>query len=165
MAWVELAPPAPSAFGKPVSITIVGRREGGSGASHAQISVKRALLEELGWNADGAFRVMLGGAELEGFLRIEADPKGAFAGKKSRVAGSLHMRLGRLAGMPNQRTKASGCSYEIVSGALVVRLPWGKPAAAKVAPAVVTGPRVRDVTSSLMGDPQPGRRGALPKRS
>jgi len=117
MAWQEVT----TDVGAKVGVTkySVALKHGG-----ARISVPAAIVEQLKWTEKTAFKLMVGGGELSGMLRLEPDPKGKIVGRKPPLGGrGLIIRLGRWQGLAPRDVEAVTVDSQVEGSALIVTLP------------------------------------------
>lgn len=159
MAWQEVT----TDVGAKVGVTkyFVALKHGG-----ARISVPAAIVEQLKWTEKTAFKLMVGGGELSGMLRLEPDPKGKIVGRKPPLGGrGLIIRLGRWQGLAPRDVEAVTVDSQVEGSALIVTLPQHarNEAPPPKPPAGVTvmpkGPQIptvakRDVSDQFFNDPK-----------
>lgn len=159
MAWQEVT----TDVGAKVGTTkySVALKHGG-----ARISVPAAVVSELKWTEKMSFKLMVGGGELAGKLRLEPVKDGKIVGRKPpNGGGGLTVRLGRWAGLAPRDVDVVTVESEVDGSALVITLPQHARNEAPPAkpPAGVTvlpkGPQLpaaakRDVTGQFFDDPK-----------
>lgn len=161
MAWQEVT----TDVGAKVGLTkySVAMKHGG-----ARVSVPAAIVEQLKWSEKATFKLMVGGGEMSGMLRIEPDPKGKIVGRKPPLGGGgLIIRLGRWPGLAPRNVDAVSVESEVDGSALIVTLPQHArneaPPPRPVATATIipttppaAGPSAakRDVTAQFFNDPK-----------
>lgn len=117
MAWQEVT----TDVGAKVGLTkySVALKHGG-----ARISVPVAIVAQLKWTEKTTFKLMVGGGELAGMLRLEPDPKGKIVGRKPPLGGGgLIVRLGRWPGLAPRNVDAVSVESQVEGSALIVTLP------------------------------------------
>lgn len=159
MAWQEVT----TDVGTKVGLTkySVALKHGG-----ARISVPAAIVAQLQWTESTGFKLMVGGGELSGMLRLEPDPKGKIVGRKPPLGGGgLIIRLGRWQGLAPRDVEAVTVESRVEGSALIVTLPQHArneappikpPAGVTVMPKETGIPSAakRDVTSQFFDDPK-----------
>lgn len=132
------------------------------------------VVEKLQWDGDTRVAVYLGDGEHAAKLRI-AQAVGGDAMKLRSVGGNAkYAKLGVIfPPPPNVADETHGSrpvEYEIRADGIEVVLPaWARteatlPPVLRPQPQIKPAPVMRDVTSALMGDPQPGRSAADQRR-
>lgn len=117
MAWQEVT----TDVGAKVGLTkySVALKHGG-----ARISVPAAIIKALGWKNGATFKLMVGGGELSGKLRLEPAKDGKIVGRQPPNGGEgLIIRLGRWQGLAPRDVDAVSVESEADGSALVVTLP------------------------------------------
>lgn len=159
MAWQEVT----TDVGAKVGLTkySVALKHGG-----ARISVPAAITKALGWMNGATFKLMVGGGEMSGMLRLEPVKDGKIVGRKPPLGGGgLIVRLGRWPGLAPRNVDAVSVDSAIDGAALIVTLPQHArneappakpPAGVTVKP---TGPTIppatkRDVSAQFFDDPK-----------
>lgn len=125
----------------------------------ARVSLPDTVATELGWSVKTKFKLQVGAGELDGSLRVVADPKGKISGKAPPNKGqSLTIRLGRWKSLAPRDVDKVYVEHDAdkANGALVIRLPTH---ALAVAPAPRPNPNANgaaktDVTSKFFDDPK-----------
>lgn len=164
----------PASVGTGVKVTLRKHRAG----AKLEIYVSERLgAGELNWHPEDKVEVMIGDAEHHGLLRLRKNNsvgQATIAKRKTIKGGYLAVSLGHQAAFVNRSEAARWCQWEKIEGGWVeIVLPkWAdetdlRKRNAAIAPksaAAPTAPKPRqNVTASLMGDPEPGRREALAK--
>lgn len=136
----------------------------------ARISVPAPIALKLGWTVATTYKLMVGGGESSGMLRLEPVPNGKIRGRTPPKGGdALTIRLGRWPGLAPRNVDAVSVEPKIEGAVLMVTLPQyarNEPppprvgsSATPVASVTVARPGAavpakRDVTGPLMGDPK-----------
>lgn len=159
MAWQEVTTDVGAKAG--TTKYSVALKHGG-----ARISVPAALVKSLGWKNGTTFKLMVGGGEQSGKLRLEPAKDGKIAGRQPPNGGEgLIIRLGRWQGLAPRDVDAVAVECDVEGSALIVTLPQharneappAKPPAGvtmmPAGPSIPTGTKV-DVTSRFFDDPK-----------
>lgn len=153
MAWQKVETDIGTGVGRcKYSVSI---RHGG-----ARISVPKATVEKLGWTKATRLKLLVGGGELAGKLRLEPVDKGAITGRPAVKGGGLLIRLGRWPALAPRDVDAVVVANEIDQSALIVTLPVHAQAVApapRPATAHTGGVGKTDVTGRFFNDPPPGK--------
>ncbi len=129
----------------------------------ARVSVPGSVRELLGWTEKTTLRLLVGGGETAGKLRIEVASKGKLSGRKPPLGGEgLIIRLGRWAGLAPRDVDAVTVDFDVDGTALIIALPAHAQAIAPpprqattiVVPATAAIVGKRDVTSQFFNDPK-----------
>lgn len=159
MAWQEVTTDVSAKVG--LTKYSVALKHGG-----ARISVPAAIVKSLGWKDGATFKLMVGGGEQSGKLRLEPAKDGKIAGRQPPNGGEgLIIRLGRWQGLAPRDVDAVTVESEVDGSALVVTLPQHArneapparpPAGVTVMPASPGVPTAakRDVTNQFFNDPK-----------
>jgi hypothetical protein len=158
MAWQEVT----TDVGAKVGVTkySVALKHGG-----ARISVPAAIVEQLKWTEKTAFKLMVGGGELSGMLRLEPAKDGKIIGRRPPLGkGGLIVRLGRWHGLAPRDVDAVTVESEVDGSALVITLPQHarneapppRPSASIMSGSAPERPTAakRDVTAQFFNDPK-----------
>lgn len=158
MAWQEVQTDVGAKVGR-VKYSVALKHGG------ARISVPKAVADELGWKKTTTFRLLVGGGETDGKLRLEPFDKGRIVAKAPPSGEGLIIRLGRWPALAPRDVDAVAVEHEVDKGALMVSLPdharMVQPAARPATPAsggrdangVPTAAR-RDVSHQFFNDPK-----------
>lgn len=153
MAWQEVETDIGTGVGRcRYSVSI---RRGG-----ARISVPKSTVEKLGWTEATRFKLLVGGGDLAGKLRLEPADSGAITGRPAIKGGGLLIRLGRWPALAPRNVDAVVVKNEVDRSALIVTLPAHAQAVApapRPATAHTGGLGKTDVTSKFFNDPTPGK--------
>ena len=117
MAWQEVT----TDVGAKVGLTkySVALKHGG-----ARISVPAAIVEKLKWSEKTTFKLLVGGGEMSGMLRLEPAKDGKIVGRKPPLGGGgLIVRLGRWPGLAPRNVDAVSVDSAVEGAALIVTLP------------------------------------------
>jgi hypothetical protein len=158
MAWQEVQTDVGPKVGR-VRYSVAHKHGG------ARISVPKHVVQELGWKTTTTFRLLVGGGDLAGKLRIEPADKGRITGKTGGGPGAKSdttiIRLGRWEKLAPRDVKGVAVEHEVDKQALVIILPRHAQMATpeprpQAAPAKPTPPTAakRDVTSQFFNDPK-----------
>jgi hypothetical protein len=161
MAWQEVT----TDVGAKVGLTkySVALKHGG-----ARISVPAAIIKALGWKNGATFKLMVGGGELSGKLRLEPAKDGKIVGRQPPNGGEgLIIRLGRWKGLAPRDVDVVSVEAEVEGSALVVTLPQHarneapppRPTTSATTisspPSAGAAPAKRDVSAQFFNDPKP----------
>lgn len=117
MAWQEVETDVGSKAG--ATKYSVAMKHGG-----ARVSIPAGVREKLGWTEKTTLKLMVGGGEMTGKLRLEPSPAGKILGRKPPMGGGgLIIRLGRWPSLVNRDVDAVAVDAEFDGSALVVALP------------------------------------------
>lgn len=130
----------------------------------ARISLPKGIAAELKWDASTRLRLLVGGGESTGKLRLEPTPKGKITGRPAMKGGGMLVRLGRWPALAPRDVDAVVVEIEIDGSALNFTLPAHAqnvaPAPRQAAPIAgrdANGVPVvvkRDVTDKFFNDPK-----------
>lgn len=141
MAWQEVETDVGAKAAGRVKYSVAMKHGG------ARISVPKAVADELRWTKATTFRLLVGGGDTEGKLRLEPSSKGRIKAKASPSGEALIIRLGRWPTLAPRDVDALAVEHEVAEGALTVTLPdHARMVAPSQRPAV-----------SIMGGAQPAR--------
>jgi hypothetical protein len=152
MAWQEVETDVGSKVGR-VKYSVALKHGG------ARVSVPKAIGDQLGWKKTTLFRLLVGGGDSTGKLKIEPVEKGRIVSKAPPRAEGFIIRLGRWEGLAPRDVKGLAVDHEIAGNALVVSLPRhalavppgaSPPASAPTRPVFGGGGKV-DVTDKVAG--------------
>jgi hypothetical protein len=157
MAWVEVSTDVGPKVGR-VKYSVALKHGG------ARISVPKHIVDQLGWKKTTTFRLLAGGGEAEGKLRLEPSEKGAIkvvtGWGKTGTSENFIIRLGRWEQLAPRDVKGVTVDHEVDKSALMITLPrhaqMAAPeprTAAAPAPTAPTAAK-RDVTSQFFNDPK-----------
>lgn len=89
----------------------------------ARISVPKSLVELLLWTKDTRFKLLVGGGDAEGKLRLNPTPSGKITTRPNLKGGGVLVRLGRWPTLVARDVDAVAVEYEIDGSALNIILP------------------------------------------
>ncbi|WP_457663971.1 hypothetical protein [Sinorhizobium medicae] len=143
----------------------------GSAKAPAKLTliVNTSVAKRLGWLAGDKLEVLLGEADHHGLIRVRKNNSVGLAVVEKKGNGKVEyfsIRLGHQALYVNRSEASRWCQWDEVDGWLEIKLPrWsletkpgkGKAEEPAIAAPIRSRPSGNSVTSSLMGDPPPGR--------
>lgn len=147
MAWQEVETDIGDTVGR--CKYSVSQKHGG-----ARISVPKALVETLLWKPDTRFKLLVGGGDADGKLRLSPNPSGRITGRLAIKGGGLLIRLGRFPQLAPRDVDAVVVEYEVDGSSLNITLPTHARAVApapRQATAHQGGIGRTDVTSKVLG--------------
>jgi hypothetical protein len=116
MAWQEVQTDVGAKVGR-VKYSVALKHGG------ARISVPKPVIDQLGWTKKTCFRLLVGGGDTEGKLRLEPSDKGQITSKAPPSGEGMIVRLGRWAGLAPRDVDAIAVEHEAVGNALIISLP------------------------------------------
>lgn len=172
MAWakahIEIKP---ASVGTGIKVAL---RQSTKSPAKMSFSISETVGKKLGWSDGDKIEVMIGDGEHHGLLRLRKNNSVGQATVERREAAKgawFSLKLGFQPAFVDRSEAAAWCQWEEADGWIEIVLPkWADETAPNrklhqappVRPAQ-PAPARQSVTSSLMGDPAPGRREMLQK--
>lgn len=153
MAWQEVETDIGAKVGR-VKYSVALKHGG------ARISVPKAVIDQLGWKKTTCFKLLVGGGDTEGKLKLEPSDKGRITSKAPPSGEGFIVRLGRWTSLAPRDVDAVVVEHEVAGNALIVTLPahaQNAPPAPRPSTSIMGGAPTaakRDVTQQFFNDPK-----------